>query len=124
MIAEEARWEADADLLSAVSVNGLTAISADEFAAVEYGDFVTNSDDGVYRVTISTGAQTQLGTTTGQYMLGTLAYDTNSGLLLVPDADAGLRRFTLSAESVTEGALVPLTMTRGIPPRHAYLLTR
>lgn len=121
---EEARWEAGADTSAAVAVNGIAAISADEFVAAEYGDFIAPTDDGVYRVVISTGVQTQLATADGQYQVGTMAFDAASGLLLVPDASEGLRRFTLTESSATEGTAVPLTMARGLPPRHAALVAR
>ena len=109
---------------AAVAVNGIVALSADEFVAVEYGDFIAPTDDAVYRVRISTGAQEQLGTASGQYVMGTSAYDADSGLLLVPDASAGLRRFTLEAAAATEGAPVPLSMARGLAPRHVALVGR
>lgn len=121
---EEARWEAGADTSAAVAVNGIAAISADEFVAAEYGDFIAPTDDGVYRVVISTGVQTQLATADGQYQVGTMAFDAASGLLLVPDASEGLRRFTLTESSATEGTAVLLTMARGLPPRHAALVAR
>ncbi|MEZ4324688.1 MAG: hypothetical protein R3B40_05690 [Polyangiales bacterium] len=123
-LVEDDRWEAGADALAAVAVNGIVALSADEFVAVEYGDFIAPTDDAVYRVRISTGAQEQLGTASGQYVMGTSAYDADSGLLLVPDASAGLRRFTLEAAAATEGAPVPLSMARGLAPRHAALVGR
>jgi hypothetical protein len=123
-LVEESRWEAGADELAAVAVNGIAAVSANEFVAVEYGDFVAPTDDAVYRVVISTGAQTLLGNADGQYMIGTSAYDDASGLLLVPDASAGLRRFTLGATSSTEGTVVALTLDRGLAPRHVALVGR
>lgn len=123
-LVEDARWAAGDDALSAVAVNGVVAISADEFVAVEYGDFIAPTDDAVYRVVISTGAQTLLGTADGQYQLGTSAYDDASGLLLVPDASEGLRRFTLTEANATEGTSVPLSTTRGLAPRHVAVVGR
>jgi hypothetical protein len=121
---EEARWEASTDAGAAVAVNGITAISADEFVAAEYGDFIAPTNDAVYRVVISTGVQTQVATAEGQYQVGTMAFDAASGLLLVPDASEGLRRFTLTETTATEGTAVALTMARGLPPRHATLVAR
>lgn len=123
-LVEEARWEASTDELSAVAVNGIVALSADEFVAVEYGDFVAPTNDKAFRVVISTGVQTELVEADGQYMIGTSAFDPVSGLLLVPDASEGLRRFTLAETTFTEGTVVALTTTRGLPPRHVALVAR
>jgi putative NADPH-quinone reductase len=55
-----------------VAVNGIVALSADEFVAAEYGDFVAPTNDKAYRVVISTGAQTEIAEAEGQYMMGTM----------------------------------------------------
>ena len=53
-----------------------------------------------------------------------IAYDDASGLLLLPDASEGLRRFTLTEASATEGTSVPLGTSRGLAPRHVALVGR
>lgn len=121
-LVEEARWEVAADEGAGASVYGHVALSDDEFVAVAYGNRTAGTNDVLYRVVISTGEQTQLAETAGQHMLGTLAFDPMSDLLLVPDAATGLRRFTLTGDGASEGGTVALTMPRGLPPRHAYLL--
>ena len=123
-LVEEARWEAATDALSAVAVNGIVALSADEFVAAEYGDFVAPTNDKAYRVVISTGAQTEIAEAEGQYMIGTSAFDPASGLLLVPDASEGLRRFAVTETTTTEGTVVALTTPRGLPPRHVAIVAR
>ena len=125
VLSEERRWVAAESTDRATAVQGIVALSANEFVAAEYGDFFAGTNDRVVRVDLTTGAQTVLFTAAGAFVIGTMAFDPTSDLLLIPDASFGaeqLRRFTVGAESVTEGTGLPLTRDRGLAPRHAYLI--
>ena len=120
-VSEVSGWRASEDTQSALASWNVVSLGGDSVMAVAFGDFVAGTNDRVFQIHLTTGAQTLLFEGGGQFVVGDAAFD-GQGLLLIPDAaTATVRRFTFSGDSVSEDSPVSLE-PNDLPPRQVYAL--
>ena len=107
------------DQAAALAVYGMIPLSATELLAVAPGEMATTgagqapsleTHDKLYRVDLISGAQEELFEAAGRYVIGGGAFDSQTGLLLVPDASVdrmgrptgGAQRFKRRADGSFE----------------------
>lgn len=121
VVTEERRWVVASEASNATSVQNLVALSSTLFVAAEWGDFTAGTTDEFFLVDMGLATQTSIFVSSGTFRIGFSAYDSASGLLLVPDAD-GLRRMDVDGSAVTETDVIQLAPSLGLTPQKAYLL--
>ena len=95
-------WEAASTVDGPIPAWNTVSLGGDIVVTVDFGDFVAETDDVLYRIDLSDGETTEVATASGQFKFGQGAF--RDGLLIVPDAEAGaLRRFSVSGATLTEG---------------------
>lgn len=109
-------------LLSAWSI----PLSAERVVSIAMGDFSAGLDDRAYVVDPQRGSvPTRMAEARDAFVLGDGAFDSEAGLLLVPDAErGGIRRFSVDARGIAERELVFTAPCRGLPPREVRRLER
>lgn len=121
----EIRRYATADYLDEDYVfDAFEMIDEDEFVGIHLGGYrVTDPPDSLVHVRMVDGSRTTLFTSEkGSQLFVEPAFDPSTGLLLVPDTSAGVRRFQRGEDgSFTQGELIVL-VGHGLPTRAVALL--
>lgn len=105
-----------------LALENVTSLGGNLVAAVEFGAYDPPRGDVLHAIDLASGEATEIVQAEGAYELGPPAYDPMSGWLVVPDATAGLRRYTVDGSDVTEANPIDLGAGTGLPVRRAYLL--
>ncbi|MCB9653025.1 MAG: hypothetical protein H6729_02690 [Deltaproteobacteria bacterium] len=105
----------------------VVAIAPDLIIGIETGQGTTtpNTPDTLYAVDLRTDETHALAASNGAFEIGTPAFSASTGLLLVPDASHGIRRFHFDADkrTFTEQPSLDLGVRDGLPPREVRRLT-
>jgi hypothetical protein len=115
---EEALREQDAPVLYA----GMVSLGGTRLLAVATGDYAANTGDKAYILDIASGERERLFGTDTPGSIGSGAYRSETGLLLVPDAELGVRLFDVADDEVTASgeveldAALPARTVRAIRP--------
>lgn len=80
------------------------ALNSDELIAIELGEYFSETElDIVYHVSINDGSSRELfRSSLGGALAGRMAYDSASGLVLIPDAEEGVRRLRVNDSGSVE----------------------
>jgi hypothetical protein len=93
----------------------VTSLGGSRVYVVATGDFTAGTGDQGFLLDLATGESTPLLMSTGPGVLGTGAYRSETGLLLVPDAEKGVHLFEVTDEGAEESGLV--AMDAALPAR-------
>lgn len=103
---------------AAITTRAATPIGGNRLAVGTFGDFTNDTPDQMYLLDMETGEQELLFETDTQVEIGDGAYDPDTGLLLLPDASTGVRRYRVDDEGdVEDDGVVTGLSFRGLPPR-------
>ncbi|MEO1481088.1 MAG: hypothetical protein AAFU77_03200 [Myxococcota bacterium] len=114
-------WEPADDMSRPLALQNVVPLGATQFLAVEFGTFGVSGDEA-FVVDMETGEATSLFAATAAFSIGLSAYDSATGVLLVPDSASGaLRRYREDTNGFS--LETSLTFSDGpLPPRSMYLL--
>lgn len=103
---------------AAITTRAATPIGDNRLAVGTFGDFTNDTPDRMYLLDMESGEQELLFETETQVEIGDGAYDPDTGLLLLPDASSGVRRYRVDEEgNVEDDGLVMGLSFRDLPPR-------
>ena len=115
-------WRVSDHPEAAIAVNSVVAIDEQRVAGVATGDFVTTVDT-LYLMNLTTGAQELVRESTGSFVIGVSAYDSDSEMLYVPDtAQNAVLELAASEGGFIEVSSTDLAPGLGLPPTKVYLL--
>ena len=115
-------WRVSDHPEAAIAVNSVVAIDEQRVAGVATGDFVTTVDT-LYLMNLTTGAQELVRESTGSFVIGVSAYDSDSEMLYVPDtAQNAVLELAASEGGFIEVGSTDLAPGLGLPPTKVYLL--
>lgn len=109
----EASWRPGADAAAPLAVYQPVSIGDGVVVASAWGERKLSV------VNLRTQAVDTVAEASEPWMFGTPAWDVDAALLLVPDAEQGLRRFVARDGLFEEQAVNPIGMALRLPPRHA-----
>lgn len=121
------RWRAADHPVQPVFNTWTVPLGPERVVATAMGDFSLGLDDRVGVLSMDDADPTPLLMEAGDaFVIGDGAFDPDRGLLLLPDADAGVvRRFEVTADgSFLERDPVDTAGCRGLPPREVRALAR
>lgn len=115
-------WRVSDHPEAAIAVNSVVAIDKQRVAGVATGDFATTVDT-LHLMNLTTGAQELVRESTGSFVIGLSAYDSDSEMLYVPDtAQNAVLELAANEGGFIEVGSTELAPGLGLPPTKVYLL--
>jgi hypothetical protein len=115
-------WRVSDHPTAAIAVNSVVAIDEQRVAGVATGDFATTVDT-LYLMNLTTGAQELVRESTGSFVIGVSAYDSDNEMLYVPDTvQNAVLELAASEGGFIEVGSTELAPGLGLPPTKVYLL--
>jgi len=116
------RWNAGDHPDEPIAVQNAVALDERHVLAASWGSFAPPSNDQLHLVDLETGDVRSIGEGDGAFVLGAPAFDPSTNTVWVPEAGVGLRRFSWSAGTLTEGSALAIGDALGLPARSIALL--
>jgi hypothetical protein len=116
-----ATWRTSENPTAVLAVENVLPLSSQLMVAIAPGVFGGVPAEA-YLVDMNTGSQQLVYRANNAFDLGFPAFDSDTGVLLIPDAATGLRRFRLSGAQLMDDGAINVGIDLGLPPRSVHRL--